>query len=172
MPKLKKYILITQFNVTVERIKTHQIIEHETQQKNRNPATKNLIFSLLILSLYPLSLATRPFVFILSQDDFKDATSSDDDDSPPDPTTPHDSSEWDKFGSKSHSPHKSEDELNPSSWLPIFELDSSSSALAPPDPVPTSESDSLLIGWPWRSMPCKVSLAALATSIRLKKMKA
>ncbi|XP_023907823.1 ERAD-associated E3 ubiquitin-protein ligase component HRD3A isoform X1 [Quercus suber] len=104
-------------------------------------ATKNLILSLLILSLYPLSLTARPFVFILSQDDLKDATSSSSDDSPPDPTTSHDSSEWDEFGSESDSPHKSEDELDPGSWRPIFEPDSSSSA--PPDPVPASESDSL-----------------------------
>ena len=94
------------------------------------------------------------------------------DNSPPNPTTPHDSSEWDEFGSESHLPHKSEDELDPGSQRPIFEPDSSSSALAPPDPVLASESDSLLIGWPWRSTPCKVSLAALATSIRLKKTKA
>ena len=97
------------------KTKPHRIKEHETQQKNRNLATKNLILSLLIISVYPLSLTTRPFIFILSQDDLKDATSSSSDDSPPDPTTPHDSSEWDDFDSKSHSPQKSEDKLNPSS---------------------------------------------------------
>ena len=125
------------------KIKPHQIKKHETQQKNRNPATKNLILSLLILSLYPLSLTARPFVFILSQDDLKDATSSSSNNSPPDPTTPHDSSEWDEFNSKSHSPHKSEDELDPGSWRLIFELNCSSSASAPPDPVPASEANSL-----------------------------
>ena len=76
-------------------------------------------------------------------------TSSSSNDSPPDPTTPH----WDEF----------EDELDPGSWRSIFEPDSSASA---------SEFDSLLIGWPWRSTPCKVSLVALVTSIRLKKKKA
>nr|POE87083.1 udp-glycosyltransferase 76f1 [Quercus suber] len=75
---------------------------------------------------------------------FFDATSSSNDDSPPDPTTPHDSFEWDEFGFESHSPHKSEDELDPGSWRSIFKPDSSSfSSKAPPDPVPTSESDSL-----------------------------
>ena len=92
------------------KIKPHWIKEHETQQKNRNPATKNLI--LYSLSLYPLSLTAHPFIFILSQDDLKDATSSSDDDSPPDPATPHDSSKWDKFGSEFDSPHKSKDKLN------------------------------------------------------------
>ena len=121
------------------KIKPHRIKEHETQQKNRNPATKNLILSLLILSLYPLSLTARPFVFILSQDDLKEATSSSFDDSPPDPTTPHDSSEWDEFGS----PHKSKDELDPGSWRLIFELNCSSSASAPLDPVLASEANSL-----------------------------
>ena len=84
-------------------------------------ATKDLILSLLILSLYPLSLTARPFVFILSQDDLKDATPSSYD-SPPDPTTPHYSSEWDEFGSESDSPHKSEDELDPGSWRLIFDM--------------------------------------------------
>ena len=125
------------------KTKPHRIKEHETQQKNRNPATKNLILSLLILSLYPLSLTARPFVFILSQDDLKEATSSSFDDSPPDPTTPHDLSEWDEFGSEFDSPHKSEDELDPGSWRLIFELNCSSSASAPPDPVPASEANSL-----------------------------
>ena len=125
------------------KTKPHRIKEHETQQKNRNPTTKNLILSLLILSLYPLSLTTCPFVFILSQDDLKEATSSSFDDSPPDPTTPYDSSEWDEFSSEFDSPHKSEDELDPGSWRLIFELNCSSSASAPPDPVPTSEANSL-----------------------------
>ena len=73
------------------------------------------MLSLLILSLYLLSLTAHPFAFIFSQDNLKDATSSSSDDSPPDPTTPHDLLEWDEFGSESHSPHKSEDELDPGS---------------------------------------------------------
>ena len=51
------------------KIKPHRIKEHETQQ----PKTSYFLF-LLILSLYPFSLIARPFVFILSQDDLKDAT--------------------------------------------------------------------------------------------------
>ena len=46
------------------------------------------MLSLLILSLYLLSLIARPFAFIFSQDNLKDTTSSSSDDSPPDPTTP------------------------------------------------------------------------------------
>ena len=113
--------------------------EHETQQK------------LLNLSLPSLTHRTaRPL------------TSSSSSDSPPDPTTPHDSSQWDEF----------EDELDPGSWRPIFEPDSFASASTPHHPVSASEFDSLLIWWPWRSTPCKVSLVALATSIHLKKKKA
>ena len=59
MPKLKKiYIyIITQFNVAVERIETHRIKEHETQQKNRNPATKTS-YSLSTLSHSLLALSS------------------------------------------------------------------------------------------------------------------
>ncbi|KAK7828071.1 udp-glycosyltransferase 76b1, partial [Quercus suber] len=94
-----------------------------------------------------LANSNQPFLWVVRPGlvhDLKDATSSSNDDSPPDPTTPHDSFEWDEFGFESHSPHKFEDELDPGSWRSIFEPDSSFfSSKAPPDLVPTSESDSL-----------------------------
>ena len=63
-------------------------------------AIQNLILSLLIFSLYPLSVTARSF-FILSEDDFKDTTTSSSDDY---------SAKWDEF--------------DPGSWRSIFEPDS------------------------------------------------
>ncbi|CAI0400418.1 unnamed protein product [Linum tenue] len=83
---------------------------------------------LLVLSLYPLSLAARPFVLVLSQDDLKDV-----------PTTPADSDdlsssdsqpEWDEFGDSDSKP---DHQLDPGSWRPIFEPDSSAAAANPVD---------------------------------------
>ncbi|CAL1369663.1 unnamed protein product [Linum trigynum] len=84
--------------------------------------------TLLVLSLYPLSLAARPFVLVLSQDDLKDV-----------PTTPADSDdlsssdsqpEWDEFGDSDSKP---DHQLDPGSWRPIFEPDSSAAAANPVD---------------------------------------
>ncbi|XP_059454556.1 ERAD-associated E3 ubiquitin-protein ligase component HRD3A [Corylus avellana] len=93
-------------------------------------ATLKLSLSLLIVSLYPLSLTARPFVLILSQDDIKETAISSDDS--PDSTHP-DSPEWDEFG-ESDSPHKSEDELNPGSWRPILEPGVATPAAGSADP--------------------------------------
>ncbi|KAK9266172.1 hypothetical protein L1049_027235 [Liquidambar formosana] len=76
-----------------------------------------LFFSLLIFSLYPLSIFARRFVLVLSQDDLKDPSSSADED----PAIIADSSEWDEFGDSDAKP---DDELDPGSWRPIFEPDS------------------------------------------------
>ncbi|XP_027339928.1 ERAD-associated E3 ubiquitin-protein ligase component HRD3A isoform X2 [Abrus precatorius] len=80
-----------------------------------------LSFSLLTLSL---SVAARPFVLVLSQEDFKD-------DAPSDPDS---AAEWDEFGDSDT--HKSEDDLDPGSWRPIFEPSSG-------DPQPLSESEAM-----------------------------
>lgn len=85
-----------------------------------NFATRKLIFALLIVSLYPLSLFARPYVLVLSQDDLLNTPTSPDD-SPPADSTQNDSPEWDEFGD-SGSP-QSEEELDPGSWRPIFEPD-------------------------------------------------
>lgn len=90
-----------------------------TSQKAMRLPTHKLLFSLLILSLYPLSLYSRPFVLVLSQDDLKDTSSSPDDD--PANVGLADSSEWDEFGDSESKP---EEELDPGSWRPVFEPDS------------------------------------------------
>ncbi|XP_030493553.2 ERAD-associated E3 ubiquitin-protein ligase component HRD3A [Cannabis sativa] len=90
---------------------------------------RSFVFSLLIFSLFPISLYARSVLLVL-QDDLKD--------SPPDenPTdsTHNDSPEWDEFGDSD--PHKSDEELDPGSWRPIFEPDLSSAE-------PGSESDAM-----------------------------
>lgn len=84
-------------------------------QNHNLSKTPKLILSLLILSLYPLSLHARSYVLILSQDDLKDIATSDDD------SSLHDSSDWDEFGDSESKP---DDELDPGTWRPIFEPDS------------------------------------------------
>ncbi|GMN51279.1 hypothetical protein TIFTF001_020428 [Ficus carica] len=100
----------------------------------RIPISRRVILSLLILSLFlfPISLYARPFVLVISQDDIKDALNSPESDNP---TSDPDSAEWDEFGDSDS--HKSDEELDPGSWRPIFEPDSSTTA------EPTSESDAL-----------------------------
>ncbi|XP_031282018.1 ERAD-associated E3 ubiquitin-protein ligase component HRD3A-like [Pistacia vera] len=71
--------------------------------------SRKLIFTLLILTLYPLSLYARPFILVLSQDDIKDTPPSPQDD---------DSADWDDFGDSETEP---EENLDPGSWNPIFE---------------------------------------------------
>lgn len=80
-----------------------------------------VVFSLLIFSLFFVSLYARPYVLFLSQEDLKDAANPPED-SPSD-STHHDSAEWDEFGDSDT--HKSDEELDPGSWRPIFEPDSS-----------------------------------------------
>ncbi|KAL5544937.1 hypothetical protein UlMin_008721 [Ulmus minor] len=94
----------------------------------RIPIPRKLVFSLLIFSLFTISLYARPFVLVISQDDIKDASNSAD-------TTQNDSAEWDEFGDSES--HKSEEELDPGTWRPIFETESSAAS------EPGSEPDSL-----------------------------
>lgn len=69
-----------------------------------------LFLSLLTFSLLTLSVAARPYVLVLSQEDFKDEVPADSDSS---------SAEWDEFGDSDS--HKSEEDLDPGSWRQIFE---------------------------------------------------
>ncbi|EEF31901.1 ERAD-associated E3 ubiquitin-protein ligase component HRD3A [Ricinus communis] len=87
----------------------------------RRLGTYRFTFSLIIVSLLPLSLTARPFVLLLSQDDLKDAPATVDDSSSATDSPP----EWDEFGDSDSKP---EHELDPGSWRPIFEPDSSSSS--------------------------------------------
>ncbi|KAF5200972.1 Erad-associated e3 ubiquitin-protein ligase component hrd3a, partial [Thalictrum thalictroides] len=76
---------------------------------------------LILISLFPISTLARPFVLVLSKEDLED-------DTPSSSSSIHDqdssSTEWDEFG---ESDNKTEDELDPGSWRPIFEPDLSSS---------------------------------------------
>ncbi|KAJ7970262.1 ERAD-associated E3 ubiquitin-protein ligase component HRD3A [Quillaja saponaria] len=87
--------------------------------------TCKIALSLLILSLYPLSLTARPFVLVISQDDLKEGPISPDDPTT-DPTHPDSAAEWDEFGDSDF--HKSDEELDPGSWRRIFEPNSTSTA--------------------------------------------
>ncbi|KAK3008901.1 hypothetical protein RJ639_014934 [Escallonia herrerae] len=83
-----------------------------------------LWYSLLILwCLLPLSTLARPFVLVLTQDDLKDAASDQPDDLSAD--------DWDEFDSDS----KPDDELDPGSWRPVLEPNSSTPAPTGTDPV-------------------------------------
>lgn len=88
--------------------------------------TRPLLCALILFVLLPLSAAAGQFVLVLSKDDLKDGLSSSPDE---DPST-GDSSEWDDFGDSNN---KSEDELDPGSWRPIFEPDSTSGAASKSD---------------------------------------
>lgn len=105
--------------------------------RRRSP-TAQFTFSLLIFSLLPLSSLARPFVLVLSQEDFKDAP-SDDASSSSATSDPDSSAEWDEFGDSDA--HHSEEDLDPGSWRPIFEPDSSSSSSSTAQP--SSESEAL-----------------------------
>lgn len=72
-----------------------------------------LLVSLLLLSLYPLSLTARPFFLILSQEDLKDVSAASSEEL-------LDSTDWDEFGDSESRP---EEELDPGSWRPMFESD-------------------------------------------------
>lgn len=84
-----------------------------------------IVRSLLILSFFSIffSVSARRFVLVLSQDDIKEVSSGDDSSSSSDPI-PHDLANWDEFGDSDNL--KSDEELDPGSWRPIFEPDSSS----------------------------------------------
>ncbi|XP_014516535.1 ERAD-associated E3 ubiquitin-protein ligase component HRD3A [Vigna radiata var. radiata] len=81
----------------------------------------SLALSLSLLTL-SRSVAARQFVLVLSQEDFKDDPGAE----------PDSSAEWDELGDGDS--HKSEEDLDPGSWRPIFEPPSG-------DPQPLSESD-------------------------------
>lgn len=83
-----------------------------------------LLISILSISFLTLSVAARPYVLVLSQEDFKD-------DVPPDSDS---SAEWDEFGDSDS--HKSEEDLDPGSWRQIFEP-------SPTDPQPQSDTELL-----------------------------
>ncbi|KAM1238768.1 hypothetical protein TB2_039416 [Malus domestica] len=84
-------------------------------------AARRLLFSLLIFSLYPLSLSARPFILVLTQDDLLNTPASPDDSPPAADSAPNDSPDWDEFGESAAA--QSEEELDPGSWRPIFEPD-------------------------------------------------
>ncbi|CAI8583571.1 unnamed protein product [Vicia faba] len=88
--------------------------------------TAKLFISLLCFSLLTLSVTARPYVLVLSQEDFKDEPPSDPDSSP----------EWDEFGDSDS--HKSEEDLDPGSWRQIFEPTSTQ-----PQPQPQSDTEAL-----------------------------
>ncbi|XVE58869.1 hypothetical protein DITRI_Ditri04bG0203500 [Diplodiscus trichospermus] len=89
-------------------------------------STLRLSLFLLLFSLFPLSLLSRPFVLVLSQDDLKDAQT--DDSSPPDPDSSWDD---DDFGGTHVKP---DDELDPGSWRRLFEP--TSTTVSTPDDSP------------------------------------
>ncbi|XP_076953385.1 ERAD-associated E3 ubiquitin-protein ligase component HRD3A-like [Bidens hawaiensis] len=84
----------------------------------RNPPSTTYLLTLLLSSLLLLQTSARPFVLVLSQDDLKDGPI---DDTPDDPSSVAD---WDEFG---ESDSRSDEELDPGSWRPIFEPDDSNS---------------------------------------------
>lgn len=87
-----------------------------------------LLLSLLLFSLYPLSLHARQFVLVLSQDDLKDAQNDD-------ASSPDSDASWDDddFGGTHVRP---DDELDPGSWRRLFE----------PSSTPTSTFDDGTLG--------------------------
>ncbi|KAL1365973.1 hypothetical protein HN51_013901 [Arachis hypogaea] len=103
-----------------------------------------------ILCVFPITLRARPFVLVLSQEDFKDAP-ADDSSAAADPES---SADWDDFGDSD--PHKSEHELDPDSWRPIFEPD------FPLSPNPPSDSEAL-----YYSGISKIMSAATSADVRL-----
>ncbi|KAK1325266.1 hypothetical protein QJS10_CPA01g00393 [Acorus calamus] len=72
------------------------------------------ILSLLLLLLQISSIAARPFVLVISKDDLKDPPSSSSADRGEDP------SQYDDFGDPES---RSDEELDPGSWSPLFEPD-------------------------------------------------
>ncbi|KAI9080023.1 hypothetical protein K1719_037956 [Acacia pycnantha] len=89
----------------------------------RSPACK-FFFSLLIFSLFPHSLIARQVVLLLPQDHIKEGLVS-----PENPSDSESDAEWDNFGESDT--YKSDEELDPGSWRPIFEPDSDATAAEP-----------------------------------------
>lgn len=77
-------------------------------------AILKLLVPLILLSLFLLSFTVQPYTIVLTGKEFKQSST---DDFPG----------WDEFGD-SDSPHKSEDDLDPGSWQPLFEPASPSHA--------------------------------------------
>lgn len=98
---------------------------HHRNPARRSPRRALGTTLLLLLSLIlpaASAAAARPFVLVITKEDLKDAaTAASDGGDPPD-----DSPEWDQFGDPDS---KSEDDLDPGSWRPIFEPSHSESAL-------------------------------------------
>ncbi|KAI3762246.1 hypothetical protein L1987_52671 [Smallanthus sonchifolius] len=89
-------------------------------QSRRNPPYAGHLITFLLCSfLLSKTVTARPFVLVLSQDDLKDGHV---DDSPDDPSSVVD---WDEFGEPDS---RSDEELDPGSWRPVFEPDESNSA--------------------------------------------
>ncbi|CAN0902273.1 ERAD-associated E3 ubiquitin-protein ligase component HRD3A [Linum grandiflorum] len=87
------------------------------------------VLLLIALTVQPISTAARPFVLVLSQDDLKEVPASPSDSDDPSSASAADSPpEWDEFGDSDSKP---EHQLDPGSWRPIFEPDSTPGA----DPV-------------------------------------
>ncbi|XP_010540030.1 PREDICTED: ERAD-associated E3 ubiquitin-protein ligase component HRD3A-like [Tarenaya hassleriana] len=84
-------------------------------------AFRAVTLSLLIFSLYNHRVHARPFVLVFSNDDLNGGVTTGDDG--------NESSEFDEFGD---SDSKSEEELDPGSWRPIFEPDDSAVQVASP----------------------------------------
>ncbi|CAN8312464.1 unnamed protein product [Cochlearia groenlandica] len=80
-----------------------------------------VIISLLVYSSFESTVHARPVVLVLSNDDLNNGGDDNGD---------GESSEFDEFG---ESEPKSEEELDPGSWRPIFEPDDSTPQAASPD---------------------------------------
>ncbi|XP_078445074.1 HCP-like superfamily protein isoform X4 [Wolffia australiana] len=79
-----------------------------------NRRTKiSILLSLLILHLSIFSAVGRPFIILITRDDLKD------------PSSVSESVEWDEFNDPDS---RSEDELDPGSWRPIFESSSAANS--------------------------------------------
>nr|XP_043616685.1 ERAD-associated E3 ubiquitin-protein ligase component HRD3A-like [Erigeron canadensis] len=88
---------------------------------NRRKPPNNLIATTLLMAFFILTTtvtvtSARPFVLVLSQDDLKDGPI--DDTSAITEEDPNSVTDWDEFG---ESDNKSDDELDPGTWRPIFE---------------------------------------------------
>ncbi|KAL7584013.1 ERAD-associated E3 ubiquitin-protein ligase component HRD3A [Lactuca sativa] len=96
------------------------------RSRRKPPCAAHLIILILCSLLLSTRVTARPFVLVLSQDDLKDGPV---DESPDDPSSVAD---WDEFG---ESDARSDDDLDPGSWRPIFEPDESNSNSAEEFPI-------------------------------------
>lgn len=104
------------------------LLPPSAMEKISSFSVRRILLPLLVLSLYPAASSGRSYVLFLSQDDINDITNSPDDIDPANLDSP----EWDEFGDADT---KTDEELDPGSWRPIFETDS--------DPALRSETDAL-----------------------------